>query len=384
MDQPSGKAGGYGCRRRTAWQQATSTKSPQKATCQGEAGTRTCTRVSQFLDCAQESLANLESFVQSSLFTSICVLLDRTVQELGDALAGETAKILGEGMVAVAGRRGNKQQALATPDEMDQPSGKAGSFSLRCARSCSRLSLASWSRNWETRWPVRPPKFLARVWLPSPDGVATSNKHKKEAALATPDEMDQPSGKAGSFSLRCARSCSRLSFELDLTELHSDDESPEQSAYATNVVAAWAAGASGFSLRCARSCSRLSLASCFLRAFCACCLLPRRPARSTQIDVNNEDWTKDSRLARLSCAQSRNWETRWPSSVAAVLDVSVMSESRSVRVDPTSRTGDEFRMRFEISPRTTIKTVVEEYADRREQRGLDERLKIGETLLRTR
>ncbi|OJJ44930.1 hypothetical protein ASPZODRAFT_120248 [Penicilliopsis zonata CBS 506.65] len=35
----------------------------------------------------------------------------RTVQDLGDALTGESAKILGEGMIAVAGRRGHKPKA---------------------------------------------------------------------------------------------------------------------------------------------------------------------------------------------------------------------------------------------------------------------------------
>jgi hypothetical protein len=35
----------------------------------------------------------------------------RTVQDLGEALTGETAKILGEGMIAVAGRRAHKPQA---------------------------------------------------------------------------------------------------------------------------------------------------------------------------------------------------------------------------------------------------------------------------------
>lgn len=34
----------------------------------------------------------------------------RTVQDLGDALAGETAKILGEGMISVAGRRGRRPE----------------------------------------------------------------------------------------------------------------------------------------------------------------------------------------------------------------------------------------------------------------------------------
>ncbi|KAJ6183901.1 hypothetical protein N7519_005202 [Penicillium mononematosum] len=102
----------------------------------------------------------------------------RTVQELGDALAGETAKILGEGMVAVAGRRGNKQQA----------------------QKARRKQLA---------------------------------KERREKERAQRKEKNRP-------CLKAAKAAS----ELDLTELHSDDESPEQSAYATNVVAAWAAGAS--------------------------------------------------------------------------------------------------------------------------------------------
>ncbi|KAJ6024132.1 hypothetical protein N7540_004929 [Penicillium herquei] len=42
----------------------------------------------------------------------------RTVQDLGEALTGETAKILGEAMVTVAGRRGNKPQAQRTQAAM--------------------------------------------------------------------------------------------------------------------------------------------------------------------------------------------------------------------------------------------------------------------------
>ncbi|OQE86090.1 hypothetical protein PENNAL_c0022G01989 [Penicillium nalgiovense] len=109
----------------------------------------------------------------------------RTVQELGDALAGETAKILGEGMVAVAGRRGNKQHAQQ---------GRT--------------------------------KQLAK------------ERREQERAQRKENEPAMPEG--WSISSGVAKAAS----ELDLTELHSDDESPEQSAYATNVVAAWAAGAS--------------------------------------------------------------------------------------------------------------------------------------------
>ncbi|KAK2810963.1 hypothetical protein FQN50_002555 [Emmonsiellopsis sp. PD_5] len=42
----------------------------------------------------------------------------RTVQELGDALIGDTAKILGETMIAVAGRRGRKPSAKKAREEM--------------------------------------------------------------------------------------------------------------------------------------------------------------------------------------------------------------------------------------------------------------------------
>ncbi|CAI7582380.1 unnamed protein product [Penicillium palitans] len=109
----------------------------------------------------------------------------RTVQELGDALAGETAKILGEAMVAVAGRRGNKQHA----------------------QKIRKKQLANEKREQE-------------------------RAQRKEKESAMPEGWSISSGVAKAAS------------ELDLTELHSDEESPEQSEYATNVVAAWAAGAS--------------------------------------------------------------------------------------------------------------------------------------------
>ncbi|KAK4867097.1 hypothetical protein LT330_007838 [Penicillium expansum] len=109
----------------------------------------------------------------------------RTVQDLGDTLAGETAKILGEGIIAVAGRRGNKQHA----------------------QQARKKQLAKERRE-------------------------QKRAQRKEKEPAMPEGWSISSGVAKAAS------------ELDLTELHSDDESPEQSAYATNVVAAWAAGAS--------------------------------------------------------------------------------------------------------------------------------------------
>ncbi|CAI7591385.1 unnamed protein product [Penicillium viridicatum] len=109
----------------------------------------------------------------------------RTVQDLGEALAGETAKILGEAMVAVAGRRGNKQHA----------------------QKIRKKQLAKEKREQER-----------------------AQRKEKESAL--PEGWSISSGVAKAAS------------ELDLSELQSDEESPEQSEYATNVVAAWAAGAS--------------------------------------------------------------------------------------------------------------------------------------------
>lgn len=109
----------------------------------------------------------------------------RTVQDLGDALVGETAKILGETMIAVAGRRGIKKTAQ------------------------------------ETR-----KKQLA--------------KEKRERERAERKEKEDSLPEGWSISSGVAKAAS----ELDLMDLDSDEESPEQSAYASNVIAAWAAGAS--------------------------------------------------------------------------------------------------------------------------------------------
>ncbi|KAJ5120770.1 uncharacterized protein N7515_010158 [Penicillium bovifimosum] len=108
----------------------------------------------------------------------------RTVQDLGDALVGETAKVLGETIVAVAGRRGIKKKT--------QESRKAQ---------------------------------LAK------------EKREKEREQRKAKEPELPDGWTITSGIAQAAS------ELDLTELDSDEESPEQTAFATNVVAAWAAGA---------------------------------------------------------------------------------------------------------------------------------------------
>ncbi|KAJ5256889.1 hypothetical protein N7478_012993 [Penicillium angulare] len=91
----------------------------------------------------------------------------RAVQDLGEALNGETAKILGEGMVAVAGRRGIKSQAQATRKEREKKERRRQEQDFQ--------------------------------------------KNKEEPVIPEDDD--------------------------------SDTETPEHSAHAANIVAAWAAGA---------------------------------------------------------------------------------------------------------------------------------------------
>lgn len=107
----------------------------------------------------------------------------RTVQDLGDALTGETAKILGEGMVALAGRRG-----------------------LRPETQKSRKKQLEKEQRRKER----------------------EERKQKEAALpagwSVPTDQSQP--------------------KLEEMDDDSETESPEQTAHAANIVAAWAAGAS--------------------------------------------------------------------------------------------------------------------------------------------
>ncbi|KAJ5148148.1 hypothetical protein N7526_001500 [Penicillium atrosanguineum] len=108
----------------------------------------------------------------------------RTVQDLGDALTGETAKILGEGMVALAGRRGHRPET----------------------QKSRKRQLEKEQRQKERE-----------------------ERKQKEAALpagwSIPTDQIQP----------------KLEDEKDDD---SETESPEQTAHAANIVAAWAAGAS--------------------------------------------------------------------------------------------------------------------------------------------
>lgn len=109
----------------------------------------------------------------------------RTVQDLGEALAGETAKILGESMITVAGRRGHKPQAQRTKRQEEE-----------------------------------------------------AERRKKERKERPPREPALPPG------LSIPEFAKKVQKPLeDLLKDDSETESPEKTAHATNVVAAWAAGA---------------------------------------------------------------------------------------------------------------------------------------------
>ena len=108
----------------------------------------------------------------------------RTVQDLGDALTGETAKILGEGMVALAGRRGRRPETQKSRKKQLEK---------------------------EQRRKEREERKQKEPTLPAGWSIPTEETQPKFE-----DEMDDD----------------------------SETESPEQTAHAANIVAAWAAGAS--------------------------------------------------------------------------------------------------------------------------------------------
>ncbi|KAE8409886.1 hypothetical protein BDV37DRAFT_277537 [Aspergillus pseudonomiae] len=107
----------------------------------------------------------------------------RTVQDLGEALTGETAKILGEGMVAVAGRRAQKPETQK--------------------RRKQQLE---------------------------------KEKRQKEREERRNKEPTMPSG----WKISSPTPATNIQEDED----GSDSESPEQAAYSANIIAAWAAGAS--------------------------------------------------------------------------------------------------------------------------------------------
>lgn len=110
----------------------------------------------------------------------------RTVQDLGEALAGETAKIVGEGMEAVAGRRGSRPQTQKARRQQIE----------RERRQKEREARKN-----------KEPKM--------PEGWSfTSGPSTTEPEVDLGDDDD------------------------------SETETPEQTAHAANIVAAWATGAS--------------------------------------------------------------------------------------------------------------------------------------------
>ncbi|KAF7594443.1 hypothetical protein BBP40_009265 [Aspergillus hancockii] len=108
----------------------------------------------------------------------------RTVQDLGETLTGETGKILGEGMVEVAGRRAHKPEAQK-----------------RRKQQLEKDKRQKERRERQNKEPAMPPGWS----ISSP----------------TPESMIR-----------------------ELQEDDSETESPEQTAHSANIIAAWATGAS--------------------------------------------------------------------------------------------------------------------------------------------
>ncbi|PLB47541.1 protein required for cell viability [Aspergillus steynii IBT 23096] len=115
--------------------------------------------------------------------------LMRTVQDLGEALTGETAKALGDGMIAVAGRRAHKPEAQKSRKQ--------------------QLEKERREREREERKNRDPP--MAEGWKSSISSLTPKEQEQAKAAL---DDVD------------------------------SDSESPEQATHSANIISAWAAGAS--------------------------------------------------------------------------------------------------------------------------------------------
>lgn len=133
------------------------------------------TLVEEYADRQEKNTLNQRLMIGQAIVQSI--------QNIGGGLSGETAKILGETLISVAGRRGTKGESK-----------KASSKSQKNK---------------------------------SPGLAGQEGKNPE-----TPEDLSTSSG--------IAKAVSQLSSHDD----DSDDETEEQKAFAANVVAAWAAGAS--------------------------------------------------------------------------------------------------------------------------------------------
>lgn len=118
--------------------------------------------------------------------------LMRTVQDLGEALTGDTAKTLGDGMIAVAGRRAHKPLAQKTRKQQEDKERRQKEREEREER-----------RNKEPSLP--------EGWTSSISALTTEEKEQAKATLQDDD---------------------------------SESESPEQATQSANIISAWAAGAS--------------------------------------------------------------------------------------------------------------------------------------------
>lgn len=111
----------------------------------------------------------------------------RTVQDLGESLTGETSKVLGDGMIAVAGRRGHKPQAQRSRRQQLEKEKRAEEREARRKEKENAMPEG---------WSIASPLATAQEEL---------DKHLRD------DE---------------------------------DTESPEQATQSANILSAWAAGAS--------------------------------------------------------------------------------------------------------------------------------------------
>lgn len=137
------------------------------------------TLVDRYIDTSESATLDQRLKIGESLL--------QTVQGLGDALAGETGKVLGDGMIAVASRRGHKPQAQRARKEL----------------------------------------------------LEKEKREKEREARRLEKETVMPEGWKLTSSINAAQE------ELD-KHLRDDDEnteSPEQTAQSANILTAWAAGA---------------------------------------------------------------------------------------------------------------------------------------------
>ncbi|KAL4923907.1 RTP1/Tango6 family protein [Aspergillus undulatus] len=131
------------------------------------------TLVEQYVDRSENASLDQRLKIGESLL--------RTVQDLGEVLTGETAKVLGEGLISVAGRRAQKPQAQKNRKQ-----------ALEQERRKQEREERQRQKDAASDWTLSTPKILQEV--------------------------------------------------LDQTQGDPDSETPEQTAHSANIITAWAAG----------------------------------------------------------------------------------------------------------------------------------------------